>query len=108
MAIMHSGHRLSVLPSTRAGWWSLALFVGSLISWALFFSVAPGEVVHDGLDVRLLATTVLGFGAAIGGAAAGLVGVLRNGERGLLVALPVIWGLFSLYFLIGELLTPDN
>jgi hypothetical protein len=107
MVMMHSGHRLSVLPSTRAGRWALALFAGSLISWGLFFAVAPGDVVQDGLDVRLLATTALGFGAAIGGAAAGLAGIMRNGERGLLVAVPVVWGLLSLYFLVGELLTPD-
>jgi hypothetical protein len=109
MAMMHGGHRWSVLPSTRAGWWSLALLAGSLLSWLMFFSVAPGEVERDGLDMRLSTTTVVGFGAAILGAALGLAGVLRERERGLLVALPVIWGLLSLYFLVGELLlTPAS
>ena len=46
--------------------------------------------------------------AGIAGLVAALLAVLRNHERGLLVAIPVLWGLVVTFFTVGELAFPHR
>ena len=100
---------LSFRPSSRGGWWSVGLAVVSLLALAVFVVMAAsGERGGDGfLDNWLLTgPTAVVLAAALAGLIAALLAVLRSHERGLLLALPIAWGLLVAVFTFGELAFP--
>jgi hypothetical protein len=99
----------SVLPSTRAGRWSVLLAVVSLGALAVFFSMAgAGQTGGDSFTDNWLLTgpilVTLVAGAA--GLVAAIVALLRSGERGLTLALPILWGALVTIQALGEFLVP--
>jgi steroid 5-alpha reductase family enzyme len=90
---------IHVLPTSPAGWASLVLAAVSLVSFVVFF-----QLVAAGAESYFL--NVLGVATAIAGALVALAGVARSHERGLLVALPILWGLAWGGFLAGEFTNP--
>ena len=83
---------LSFLPSSRGGRWSVGLAVISLLTFAfVFLMVASGAGIFDNwlLTGAILAVAV----TSLAGMVAALLVVLRSHERGLLVLLPILWGL---------------
>jgi hypothetical protein len=83
---------LSLLPSSRGGRWSVGLAVISLLAFAfVFLRVASGDSIFDDwlLTGAIMAVAVAG----LAGSVAALLAVLRSHERGLLVSLPILWGL---------------
>ncbi len=99
------GFHLSILPSTRTGRWTVLLSVLSLIALSIFFRIArpDADAVIGALMLgSILATAIAG----IGGLIVGLVAILRSHERGLLLVLPILWGLVVASFTLGELAFP--
>ena len=99
----------TVLPATSAGRWSVLLAVVSLGALAVFFLMVGagqrgGETFFDNwfLTGPMLVVLVAGVSGLVGA----IVAVLRSGERGLLLALPILWGLVVSLQALGELLMP--
>lgn len=100
---------VSVLPSSRGGRWSVGLAIVSLLALALFsVMVASGQRGGDSLLDNWLLTgpMVIVAAAGIAGLGAALLAVLRSHERGLLVVLPLLWGLVVTFFAVGEFAFP--
>jgi len=98
-----------ILPSTPAGRWSLALAVVSLAALAVFFvMVDAGQTGGDSFTDNWLLTgpILVVLVAGVGGLVGAVDAVLRRGERGVLLALPVLWGLVVTMFALGEVLMP--
>ena len=86
--------RISILPKSFLGWWSVGLVVASVLFLALFEVIlGPGPNYNMALAIAL--TIVV---AGIGGAAlvTGLIGMIRSKERSILVFLATAIGLYSL------------
>jgi hypothetical protein len=94
--------RLFSLPQTRLGWWSLGL-VGAQV----FFMVAVLGPIVGAMNAAGLpnlaghpwligAVLFVALGPALAGIATGLVGVIRQGERSILVIAPILLVALSL------------
>jgi hypothetical protein len=108
MSQPHPVHHV-LLPSSRDGRWSVGLAVVSLVSLGWFFlMVASGQRGGDSLLDNWLLTgpMVIVAAAGIAGLGAALLAVLRSHERGLLVVLPLLWGLVVTFFAVGEFAFP--
>jgi len=97
--------QLSILSSTSAGRWSVLLAIVSLIALAFFFLIShpDADAVTGALMLGSILTTAI---AGIGGLIVALVAILRRNERGLLLGLPILWGLVVAFFTFGELAFP--
>ena len=103
------GSGLHLGPTSRWGRWSLVLLVLSATAWGVMaLMVSLGERGGDTLADNWLLSGPFLVAASCGvvGAVAGLVGVARDRERGLLAALPIAFGLLLAAFLAGEVLAP--
>lgn len=98
------GHRYLSLPHTTLGVWSVVLFVTCWIFLALFFGAV--SLGARGLSWQLLGTMIPAVLSGIGGLAAGLLSLVRKGERSLLVFLAVAWGTFVTWFVSMEIIFP--
>ena len=105
-----------LIPGTKPGGWSVGLIVvmpilfviGSSFSDSIYESVPAGTTILADLTARpFLALTMLaGMAAGVSGFVTGLLAIVRQKEKALLVfASTVIGGLFVLY-LIAELAFP--
>lgn len=89
------------LPTTRAGWWAVALFA------AFFISVAVTVSFDVDLTVgRFNFVGAFNFLVAIAGGALAVFAVMRRGERALLIFAALLPGLFVPGFEGAELLFP--
>ena len=94
--------RISILPKSILGWWSVGLVVASIPFFALSeVIVGPGPSYNMALAYTL--TTVL---AGIAGAAfvTGLISVIKSKERSVFVFLTTAIGLWGLIGATGSLL----
>ena len=80
------------LPATRLGWWAVGLAVAS-VAGILGWSVLPGGAG-------------LGFLCGLAGGIIGLITIIREHERSLLVFLTILPLLFVIFFVLGEFLFP--
>jgi hypothetical protein len=99
----------TVLPSTPTGRWSVLFAITSLVALAVFFLMAgTGQTGGDGFfDNWLLTGPILvALVAGVGGLVAGVAAILRSGERSVLLALPILWGLVVTIQALGEVITP--
>lgn len=94
-------------PSTRLGWWSVALAAAyeilMIINSAIFMRL-PEDVTW-----RVTVLPFYGIFMLLCGLAAGIVGliaVIRQHERSWLVWLAMLPGLMVLFLLLGEFLVP--
>jgi hypothetical protein len=104
----HHPH-VTALPSTSAGRWSVVLAVVSVAALAVFFLMAgAGQTGGDSFTDNWLLTgpILVVLVAGVGGLLAAIVAILRSGERGVLLALPILWGLAVSSFTLGEFLVP--
>jgi hypothetical protein len=100
---------LTLLPATTTGRWSVALALISVAALAVFYLMAgAGQTGGDSFADNWLLTgpILVVLVAGVGGLLAAIVAILRSGERGVLLALPILWGLVVTSFTLGELLVP--
>ncbi len=96
--------RILKRPSTRQGWWAVvmaALFVVLYLINALVFMPASEGNPQNAAVLPITGTWVIVCGLAAG--IAGLVAVLRQGERSWLVWLAMLPALMAVYIVLGGL-----
>ena len=96
--------RISILPKTRLGRWSVGLAVALILFFifAIFFGPKVEESTWQ-VALTLVACGILAAAAFV----TGLIGVVRNKERSILVFLIMVLGVFCLIIILGEFLVPQ-
>jgi hypothetical protein len=107
---------LRIVPTTTAGWWSVGaavlmpmLFViGTSFTNSLYSAVPAGGTILADIAARpaLALTMLAGMGAGILALVAGLVAIITQKERGVLVFISTAIGALLTLFLAGEILFP--
>ena len=108
--------RISVLPKTSLGRWSLGLaaampvlfFIGMSFTTLLYKSVPAGGTILKDIAVRpaLALTMLAGMASGISAFIIGLIAIIRQKERALLVYGATLIGALLVIFLLGEFLSP--
>ena len=108
--------RISILPKTKLGWWSLGLavampvlfFIGMSFTNLLYKSVPAGGTIFKDIVVRpaLALTMLAGMVSGVSAFIIGLVAIIRQKERALLVYGATLIGALLIIFLFGELIFP--
>ena len=94
--------RISILPKTLSGWWSVGLVIASLAFFVLFDVIlGPGPDYNMALAYTL---TIVIAGISVAVFAAGLIGVIKSKERSVLVFVAMVTGFYSLFGCITGLL----
>ena len=87
--------RISVLPKTSLGWWSVGLCVASILFFALFVVIlGPGPDYNMPLAYTL---TVVLTGISVAAFVIGLLSIMKRKERSILVFVATVFGLYSLF-----------
>jgi hypothetical protein len=101
--------RISILPKTSLGWWSLGLgvvfFLLRVLLQAFAASVRGNPVSNPSppspvINMAVVADYISGIVSFV----TGLISIIKSKERSILVFLVVIVGFFALLFLLGEAL----
>ena len=95
------------VPSTKLGWWSVALaatFAALFIINATVFMPSVVEVPWRQTVLPFYGIAVMACGLAAG--IVGLIAVTRRQERSWMVWLTMVPGLFVIFFVLGEFLVP--
>ncbi|MFC2065915.1 hypothetical protein ACFLUO_02475 [Chloroflexota bacterium] len=108
--------RISILPKIKLGWWSLGLaaampvlfFIGMSFTNLLYKSVPAGGTILKDIAVRpaLALTMLAGMVSGISAFTIGLIAIIRQKERALLVYGAILLGALLIIFLLGELTFP--
>lgn len=101
--------RVSILPKTPLGKWSIGLIVAFIVFFMAFqLLVASGQRGGETSFSNLVLTIPILLAGTSGVFAflTGLIGVIRNRERSILVFLSMVIGLFVLLFWLGEVIFP--
>jgi hypothetical protein len=86
--------RITILPKSSLGWWSVGLVVANI----LFFVLAQ-VILGSGPDYNMplaYALTTIAVGIALAIFITGLISIIKNKERSILVFLAMAIGLYSL------------
>lgn len=100
---------INILPKSYPGKWSIRFLAAFIAFFATFLLlVASGQRGGDTFFSNLALTIpmLLAGVAAVLALLAGLIGVIRNRERSILVFLAMLVGFFVLLFSIGEVTFP--
>jgi hypothetical protein len=93
--------KITVLPKTTLGKWSLGtILVGILLYLVFFIVVRVG--FRSGVNVPA-SPTILLFISAIASMVGGIFSIIKSKERSILIFLSVAIGVFALVFLVGDL-----
>ena len=108
--------RISILPKIKLGWWSLGLaaamlvlfFIGMSFTNLLYKSVPAGGTILKDIAVRpaLALTMLAGMVSGISAFIIGLIAIIRQKERALLVYGATLIGALLIIFLLCELIFP--
>lgn len=101
--------RITILPKTLLGKWSAGLLVAFVVFLGAFqLLVASGQRGGETFFSNLLLSIPILLAGASGVLAflAGLISVIRNKERSVLVFLAILVGFFVLIFWLGEVIVP--
>ncbi len=94
--------RIITLPKSPLGWWSVGLVVASFIFLVLFQVIlGPGPDYNMTLAYSLTAVTA---GVAVAAFVTGLISVIKNKERSILVFVAMVISFYSLIGGIASLL----
>ena len=102
-----SWRRILGRPSTRLGWWSVALaatFAALFIINSIVFIPSTAVIPWRQAVLPFYGIAMLSCGLAAG--IVGLMAVIRRQERSWLVWLTMLPGLMVLIFVLGEFLVP--
>lgn len=104
------------MPKTNSGRWSLGLIIampilfliGSSLANSLYESVASGSTLLDDIANRpaLAISMLIGFGSGIAAFITGLVAIIKQKDRAILVYLATIVGAGLIVFLFLEIVFP--
>jgi len=86
--------RITILPKTPLGWWS----VGLVVAWILLFVLAQ-VILGSGPDYNMplaYAFTTICISVALAIFVTGLIAIIKSKERSILVFLSTAIGLYSL------------
>ena len=101
--------KIPFAPKTTLGKWSVALMVAFIVLLAIFqILVASGQRGGETFFSNLILTIPMLI-AGVSGISAfvtGLIGIIKNKERSVIVYLAALIGLFVLFFWIGEIVFP--
>ena len=108
--------RFSFIPKTKLGKWSVGLaaampvlfFIGMSFTTLLYESVPAGSTILKDIAVRpVLALTMLsGMVSGISAFVTGLIAIIRQKERAVLVYGATLIGALLIIFLLGEFISP--
>ena len=101
--------RITVLPKTPLGKWSVGLFAALILFLVLFIIlVSSGQRGGETFFSNLLLTVPMLLAGTCGVAAfvTGLIGIIKSKERSILVYLAILIGFDILVFCLGEVLVP--
>jgi len=108
--------RVNLIPKTKLGKWSLGLiaamptlfFIGTSLTNSLYKSVPAGSTILEDIAGRpaLALTMLVGMVAGTSAFIVGLIAIIRQKERALLVYVATSIGMLLILFLIGEVLFP--
>ena len=108
--------RFSFIPKTKLGKWSVGLaaampvlfFIGMSFTTLLYESVPAGSTILKDIALRpALALTMLsGMVSGISAFVTGLIAIIRQKERAILVYGATLIGALLIIFLLGEFISP--
>jgi hypothetical protein len=101
--------RITVLPKTSLGKWSVGLIAVFILFLALFIIlVVSGQRGDETFFSNLLLTVPMLIAGTCGVAAfvTGLIGIIKSKERSILVFLAIFVGFEIMVFCLGEFLVP--
>ncbi len=94
--------RITILPKTPLGWWSVGLVVANILFFVLSEVIlGPGPNYNMALAYAL---TTIAVGIALAIFVTGLISIIKSKERSILVFVAMAIGLYSLIGGIGSLL----
>ncbi|OGY27314.1 MAG: hypothetical protein A2Z42_03635 [Candidatus Woykebacteria bacterium RBG_19FT_COMBO_43_10] len=101
---------MSLLPKTTLGKWSVGLIIAFFLLLATGIAVVSvfkqegGETFFDNLWISI---PMLGAGAAaIAAFIVGIIAIIKNKERSILVIIAALIGLLVSWFVVGEIVAP--
>lgn len=102
---------MTILPQTKAGIWALVLLGASVLLYLAATVGLVGMLRQTGgntfFDNPLLGSTMfLVVACALASGVVALVAATKYKDRGLLVYIPLAFGLFALFLAVGELAFP--
>ena len=86
--------RISILPKSLLGWWSVGLVVASIL-FSVLFQVILGPGPDYNMPLAYTLTIVL-TGIAVAAFVTGLISIIKSKERSILVLAAMAIGLYSL------------
>jgi hypothetical protein len=102
------------MPKTKLGKWSIILipamviliFVGTSLANSLYESVPAGDTFFEDIITRpLLAISMLvGFGSGISAFVTGLISIIKQKERAVLVFISTLIGAVVTFFVITQII----
>jgi len=108
--------RIGILPKTKLGWCSLGLatampvlfLIGMSFTDLLYKSVPAGGTILKDIAVRpaLALTMLTGMASGISAFIIGLIAIIKQKERALLVYGATLIGALLIIFLVGEIIFP--
>ncbi|MFC1711622.1 hypothetical protein ACFLZ1_03500 [Patescibacteria group bacterium] len=108
--------KINLIPKTKLGKWSLGLiatmpvlfFIGTSFTNSLYKSVPAGRTILEDIVERpaLALTMLLGMVAGISAFIVGIMAIIREKERAVLVYVATSIGMLLILFLIDEVLFP--
>jgi hypothetical protein len=108
--------KANLIPKTKLGKWPLGLiaampvffFIGTSFTNSLYKSVPAGNTILEDIAERpaLALTMLMGMVAGISAFIVGLIAIIREKERALLVYIATSIGMLFVLFFISEVLFP--
>jgi hypothetical protein len=102
--------RITLLPKTTLGKWSLGIILAGILFYVLFFMVVRfgyrGGDTFGVKDVALASPMILAVVSAISSMVVGIISIIKSRERSILIFLATVVGLFAFMLVVGEFLSP--
>ncbi len=95
--------RMSFLPKSRLGWWSVLMLLACLVLF-IVAELVLGSLGNENRSVPAIALTAVTGMVAAGALAAGTISVVKNRERSVVVFVVMALGLYQLFGAVVALL----
>ncbi len=95
--------RMSFLPKSRLGWWSVLMLLACLVLF-IVAELVLGSLGNENRSVPAIALTAVTGMAAAGALAAATISVVKNRKRSVVVFVVMALGLYQLFGAVVALL----